>query len=271
MFAKLLKHDFKSTWGVIGLLCLVSLGAGILGGGAMRYLVWIEGRGGEEMTVPTVLCILTMIVSILFIAVCGVGALFALIWRFYKSRFTDEGYLTFTLPVTSHQILLSSMVNSALNMLIVGITTFVSVMVLMLFGFSALDGFWTDFWEAIAGVIQDIAKSLTGREIGYLLQMLFAAIATFACELAVLMLSVTIGALAAKKHKILAAVGIYYGIHLALTVVNAVLLGTVVLTEAGSSAVATKVVWDQGLFVLLVGVCSYFLMHYLVSKKLNLN
>lgn len=271
MFTKLLKHDFKSTWGVIGLLCLVSLGAGILGGGAMRYLVWVSGQGGEEMTVPTVLCILTMIVSFFFIAVCCVGALFVLVWRFYKSRFTDEGYLTFTLPVTSHQILLSSMVNSAVNMLIVGITTFVSVLVLMLFGFSALDGFWTDYWEAIARVFQDIAKSLTGREIGYLLQMILAAIGAFACELAVLMLSVTIGALAAKKHKILAACGIYYGIHVALTVVNAVLVGTVVITEARSGAMETGLFWVQTLFVLLTGVCSYFLMHYLVSNKLNLN
>lgn len=271
MFTKLLKHDFKSTWGMVGLLCLISLGAGILGGGAMRYLVWISQRGGEEMTAPTVLCILTMIASIIFIAVCGAAALVVLIGHFYKSRFTDEGYLTFTLPVTSHQILLSSLANSAINMLIVGITIFVSVMILLLFGLSAQDGFWTDYWEAIARAFRDMANSLTGREIGYLLQVLCAAIVAALSELVMLMLSVTIGALAAKKHKILAALGIYYGIHLVLTVVDAICGGVVLITEAGNNTAGTALFWTQGLIATLIAVCGYFLMHYLVSKKLNLN
>lgn len=271
MFTKLLKHDFKSTWGIIGLLCLISLGAGVLGGGAMRYLVWISEQGTEKMTVPTVLCILTMIAAFISIAVCGVAALFVLIGRFYKSRFTDEGYLTFTLPVTSHQILLSSMANSAINMLIVCVTIFVSVMILLLFGLTAFEGFWTEFWDAVPRLFRMLADALTMREVGYLVQMLCASIAAFACELVVLMLSVTIGALVAKKHKILAAVGIYYGIHMALTFVNAVLVATIVVMERGGGTVGTKLFWTQGLIVTLIAVCGYFLMHYLVSKKLNLN
>ena len=39
MFAKLLKHEWRATRGVLGLLCLISLSAALLGGGAMRYLV----------------------------------------------------------------------------------------------------------------------------------------------------------------------------------------------------------------------------------------
>lgn len=271
MFTKLLKHDFKSTWGLVGLLCLISLGAGVLGGGAMRYLVWISERGSEEMTAPTILCILTMIAAIIFIAVCGAAALVVLIGRFYKSRFTDEGYLTFTLPVTSHQILLSGLANSAINMLIVGVTIFVSVMILLLFGLSALDGFWTEFCSAVSRIFRMLGDAFSMREIGYLVQMLCAAIVAAVSELVMLMLSVTIGALAARKHKILAAVGIYYGIHMALAFVNAVLVATTVVMEMGGGTVGTKLFWMQGLVTALIAVCGYFLMHYLVSKKLNLN
>ena len=32
MFAKLLKMEFRSTWNVLGILCLSLVGAGLLGG-----------------------------------------------------------------------------------------------------------------------------------------------------------------------------------------------------------------------------------------------
>ena len=93
MFAKLLKMEFRSTWNVLGILCLSLVGAGLLGGVAIRYLVgasapkeWLE-----------VLCTLAITAAVLFFVVCGVAALIVQIVRFYRSRFTDEGYLTFTL------------------------------------------------------------------------------------------------------------------------------------------------------------------------------
>lgn len=99
MFAKLLKMEFRSTWNVLGILCLSLVGAGLLGGVAIRYLVgasapkeWLE-----------VLCTLAITAAVLFFIVCGVAALIVQIVRFYRSRFTDEGYLTFTLPVTTHE------------------------------------------------------------------------------------------------------------------------------------------------------------------------
>ena len=84
-------------------------------------------------------------------------------------------------------------------------------------------------------------------------------------ELIVMMLAVTIGALVAKKHKILAAVGVYYGISI---------LQSFALTFANLSVVDKQTV--LGLFSvtsltsLVIGIGGYFLMHYLTDKKLNL-
>ena len=71
MFAKLLKMEFRSTWNVLGILCLSLVGAGLLGGLAIRYLVgasapkeWLE-----------VLCTLVITAAVLFFVVCGVAAL----------------------------------------------------------------------------------------------------------------------------------------------------------------------------------------------------
>ena len=71
MFAKLLKMEFRSTWNVLGILCLSLVGAGLLGGVAIRYLVgasapkeWLE-----------VLCTLAITAAVLFF-VSAVGS-----WR----------------------------------------------------------------------------------------------------------------------------------------------------------------------------------------------
>ena len=40
MFTKLLKHEWRATRGMLGTLCLVCLGASLLGGLTMRYLMW---------------------------------------------------------------------------------------------------------------------------------------------------------------------------------------------------------------------------------------
>lgn len=127
MFAKLLKMEFRSTWNVLGILCLSLVGAGLLGGVAIRYL---EGASAPKQWLE-VLCTLAITAAVLFFVVCGVAALIVQIVRFYRSRFTDEGYLTFTLPVTTHQVLLSSFLTSAVNLIAVAA---VSVIGLVLMG-----------------------------------------------------------------------------------------------------------------------------------------
>ena len=84
-------------------------------------------------------------------------------------------------------------------------------------------------------------------------------------ELIVLMLAVTIGAMIAKKHKILAAVGVYYGISM---------VQSFALTFANLSVVSEENILHifsaTGLTSLAIGIGGYFLMHHLVNRKLNL-
>lgn len=269
MFTKLLKAEFRSTRGMLGLLCLIILGAAVLGGGAMRYLVWMSELE-TDMNLGIVLGILALIGAIISIAVCGVAALFLMIGRFYKSRYTDEGYLTFTLPVTTHQLLLSSLANSAIGMGIIFLTIFSCIMGMLLFGFSGLDGFWTTLQDGISRAFQIMEEALGSWKLGYLALTILNSLVSFACELIVLMLAVTIGALIAKKYKILAAVGIYYGIHLALSVVYTTFLVGTALAEYAEMISAAWMLGLQGLLSLVVAVGGYFLMHYLTDKKLNL-
>lgn len=260
MFAKLLKMEFRSTWNVLGILCLSLVGAGLLGGLATRYL---EGASAPKQWLE-ILCVLVITAAVLFFVVCGAAALIVQIVRFYRSRFTDEGYLTFTLPVTTHQILLSSFITSAVNLIAIGAVAVVSF---VLMGLCVVPDF-KDLREGIHVLWQELPELWARFTQADVLQafglLLVNAIFAFSNELILIMLAVTIGSLVAKKHKILAAVAFYYILH----VVDLTFTGVsmVKLAESPNSLLGLL-----ALVNLIIAVAGYFLMYFLVDKKLNLN
>ena len=261
MFTKLLKHEWRATRGMLGTLCLICLGASLLGGGTMRYLITASYADAQHHAI-VVLNVLAMVAAIIAVAVTGVAALFLLIGRFYKSRFTDEGYLTFTLPVNTHQNLLASMANTAIGMVIIFFVICAALAVWMLIGFSAIPG----FYERVREVLPEVWAEIR-REIGKAENVLTGG----ACELVVLMLSVTIGSIIARKHKILAAVGVYYGIHVAISMVTSAMLAMQAFSGSDDASMFLRFYNGTAVLMAVISVAGYFLMYFLVDRKLNLN
>lgn len=271
MFTKLLKHEWRATRGMLGTLCLVCLGASLLGGGTMRYLVWASTAQDMQHNAIIVLNVLAMVAAMIAVAVVGVAALFVYIGRFYKSRFTDEGYLTFTLPVNTHQNLLASMANSAIGMVIMFFVICAALMLWLMIGFSGIEGFYSKLWEVLPELWEEFLRvcgQMPWKYVGlFLLNMLTGSV----CELVVLMLSVTIGSILAKKHKILAAVGVYYGIHVALSMVTSFTMAMGVFSGADEKVWMLRYFGGMALLMAAVSVAGYFLMYALADRKLNLN
>lgn len=278
MFAKLLKHEWRATRGVITLLCVIILIAGLTIGGVMHYMIRIDN--GETLTVEAtavhvepemsefaeVTCILLVVAGVMAIGICCAASVFAVIWRFYKSRFTDEGYLTFTLPVTHHQLLLSSAVNSILGVLMVILACFLAVVLvlgLLLLAYPQ-EILWADVAVAISDVWHALLEGLEGHGSQVAL-LLWSALVSAVSQLLLLMLAVTIGALIAKKHKILAAIGVYYGIGLLESFCYSAVAMSAFPTENVNTLLASP-----GVMGVVLAVVSYFLMYWLTSRKLNL-
>ena len=274
MFTKLLKHEWRSTRGMLGSLILVCLAASLLGGGTMRYLIIASTQDAQHNAILT-LSILTMVAAIIAVAVTGVAALLLFIGRFYKSRFTDEGYLTFTLPVNTHQNLLSSMVNTAIGMVIIFFVICAALAVWMLIGFSAIPGFYEKLWEVLpevwAEICREIGKAEASDIFGGIALFLVNVLTGGACELVTLMLSVTIGSIIAKKHKILAAVGVYYGINVLISMTCSATLAVQAFSSSEGAQMVFRVFTSSAVMTAGVAIAGYFLMYWLVDRKLNLN
>lgn len=279
MFAKLLKHEWRATRSVISLLCVIILIAGLTIGAVTNHIVraedavvvFDESTASSESALSDweeVICVLLVMAGVMAVAICGASSVFAVIYRFYKRCFTDEGYLTFTLPVNNHQILLSSILNSIFGVLLVMLACFAAVAIA--FGLFLIASnhqiIWADVWAAWDDVWQQLWQSFL-KYSDQLALVGFSAVAGALGELMVLMLSVTIGALLARKHKLLAAVGVYFGIGM----VQSVLMASIGLNvSAITREDVTTVLVSPGIMGLVLAVGSYFLMHYLTGKKLNL-
>lgn len=285
MFAKLLKHEWRSTRGVIGMLCVIILVCGLTIGGIANFLmpyavasgdviqveetaIYVEETNVADQISPYVYiaCMLLFMTAFAAVAICCAASVFVVIWRFYKSRFGDEGYLTFTLPVNHHQLLLSSILNSVIGIVLVFLAAAAAVVLSCIL---LLMGFPMDFWPEAAAAV--------GRAFGTLMESMEGNWAIFweiagtmllsgLHQIVVLMLSVTIGAMIAKKYKLLAAVGAYYLIGLVQVIVQMAVMANSFLSENIGTLFA-----GFNWIALLTILGGYWLMYYLTSRKLNLN
>lgn len=262
MFGKLMKAEWRASRRVIGALCAVVLISGALLG-LLGNLLLRESSGSWQLPgFVNVLFSLLSVAAVLAVALSLAASVFYALWRYYRSRFTEEGYLTYTLPVNNHQLMLSSILASVLEILLVGLATVAAVA--MAFGIFAAELPWNEVdWGLVWGRFRELLSSfrpVAGDVLLVLLNMVLMCLAT----LLTLMLAVTIGATAAKKHPVLLAIAVYYGLSLVrmaacLNAADAAYLssGAALAALAGVNAAATLI--------------AYFWMYYLTSRRLNLN
>lgn len=100
MLGKVMKYEWISTGRILVLLHLVLAVFTVIGNLELRIM------NGSDSVIPentrALIEGITMTVYVLIVFTAFVGTTVYLIVRFYKSMYTDEGYLTHTLPVGTH-------------------------------------------------------------------------------------------------------------------------------------------------------------------------
>lgn len=104
MLGKLIKHEFKATYWEFGLMFLAALAVT-----AMTKIFSVFNSGNKIIEIFSAL-----FTAVYYIAIIGliVGAVVLIVKRFYVNMVKDEGYLSFTLPVTVSQHILSKVLVS---------------------------------------------------------------------------------------------------------------------------------------------------------------
>ena len=136
MLGKLIKYENRNVKKALLPLALGIILVSILGTIMLKISLFTSENFQPGSVIATVLSTgssLMLGFSILAIISAIFVAFFLIYQRYYRSMFTDEGYLTFTLPVKPNQILFSKIFVGVIWAIITAISTFIGIMIFVLF------------------------------------------------------------------------------------------------------------------------------------------
>lgn len=209
MFGKLLKYDRVSVARIWGFLAVGVLAVSVFGSVLFRFVSY-----AFEHDMP-----FFGVVGMLFLVVCVIAVISSVpvtqilcYIRFYKNFFTDEGYLTFTLPVKRRTLLLAKTVNALLWSGLHILLLLVCGLIVITFAPPPEKGHFFNFivWEGLLELLSGAWEELGVWLIVYLLEVLLMVACSLVYSFSLVHYCITVGAVLAKKHKLLAAIGIYY-------------------------------------------------------------
>ena len=228
MLGKLMKYEWKSISKIGCLLLAVMAGITLL---AVIYMFspLFQGiiMGMDDLEPWMAMLTLGLFLAAVFLYVMTVvGAGYAMMLylgiRFYKTMYSDQGYLTHTLPVTPSQLLNSKLFVGTIWLLLLGIGAIVSAIIsVYAICFSVLQstgkmGEAMDFFRELPVELSEFFASFFGSGITwYFVVIGFTMLLAPLFNLCILYGSITIGQLA-KKHKILLGIFTYCGILMIL-------------------------------------------------------
>lgn len=280
MLKKCLKYDLRSIMRIWWIVAVTMVGASLIAGLGFRFFFESMLNTTEETAGLALLSVFGMMAATLciFVLVAAVSVSFILVyWRIYTHFFTDEGYLTFTLPAKRSTLYLSKVLtacivdSASVLLLILGILTAVVIAI------PTTDGSLINpvVFDAIGKLLSGLGDLAGGWLI---LWIPLAIVALLTVELAtngLLFLCITVGAVLAKKHKLIAGIGIYYLVTTVVSFVGQFLMmfaaeGIVVVlamfTEMGLAGLGISLVL---LLAGLVGACMATFLHFFTLNKLE--
>ena len=276
MLKKLIKYDYKAVLKYWWIAALSSLAFAFVGGGCITILNSEKELTGNALVLATLGMVLVIISFVAFILLSEIF----IFLRFYKNLFTDEGYLTFTLPVKRSSILSSKLIVSTTTMMATFITLIVDVGIMLVIGFRN-DIFTPEFAKEISDALAMISKHVG---IPYAILYIFEGIVAFTLSMMAsvlfLLVCISIASVITKKAKIITAIAIYYSTNGIITFVLQLffLFGIPAASEWVSEINKTTLLPFMGVsafvIILLISIfCTilYGIQYWLLDRKLNLN
>ena len=136
MLGKLIKYEWKGLRFPLMIMMIVLAGTMILTCGV---ILTINPKLDETLAWYSVMALMLSIFLYYFgIIGCTLGTTLIVVVRFYKTCYTDQGYLTHTLPVTPHQLLNSKILTAIFTQLLMIFAIILSIFIILQVGIHRL-------------------------------------------------------------------------------------------------------------------------------------
>lgn len=218
MLGKLLRNEFKSTYKPMLIIYLMTILSTALG----CFLFHDSSRSSLPDEVENVLTI-TFVLSYTFVVIALVILVFIMTCeRFYKSMYSEQGYLTHTLPVSPLSNLNARLITSIVWLLISGVILALSISSISLA--NNPDGFINGLRAISYRDLEQGALYATGYHFPVLLLIILLLTLAAGCNsLLLVYAALSLGQLA-SLHKIRAAIGIGIGLAFVEQIIATVII-----------------------------------------------
>lgn len=276
MLGKLIKHEWRSVWKILGgvnLFLILYTFAGVL---SFHSSIWHSTNSIIE-----VLLVLASIFYFISIAAIGIIVIAYITVRFYRNIYTDEGYLMHTLPVSQKELIFSKLLIAFIWTAITEIVIFISVVSIALTVLSVKDGMKiTNMWSAFFKIIANNSvwfKETFGISVttGTIFTLIAGIVSIFQSIL-MIYTAISLGQLL-QKHKILGSFLSYIGINAVFQFLQSIIMIPMMFSFDTSATLPEIFASIFPYYYLAIGesiilsILFFFLTEYLMKKKLNLD
>ena len=273
MLKKLLKHEWRRLWKVPTALLVILQIFAFLSGLWFMAPVWESQVAGLSLLVG-------LVWTMFFIAVIGVGLAINiyLALQFYRSMYSDEGYLTHTLPVSSGQLLFAK----SLVMVVWAVISVLGVILsVLIFGFTGILCYFSGIdWGVVISDIRigfnELIQDLGVWEIKWvhILTSLIGVLISLCYSTALIVSSITIGQLV-RKHRVMAAFAVGCVISTVVSILQNLLQlplinNTFYEENINIILIMFNAAWIQYLFYLVITAALFAASNYIIRNRLNL-
>lgn len=276
MLGKLMTYELRALWKPAIIMLAIMVAAGVIGAGclgATQALSEVARSGDGTLAAP----MSANATAVLFMGAlfCGflVGAAVAAFYvfvamRFYRTLFTDEGYLTLTLPVRSSTLVMAKFWVAYLLLVAFAIGALVMYTLMVL----AVSGGDVDAVTGMLSIMGGWGAFVADGDLASALGGIVNTLITCAYALGLAFFSLTVGAWWARRHKVAVAVGVYLAVGWVISLVFSiagvlVMVGDVVSWDIALMAVSVA----QTLTNIGVAVGGVALSAHILRTRVDLN
>lgn len=223
-----------------------------------------------------VVFISSLVALIVSVVVCLIMTVVVAIKRYYTNFFTSEGYLTFTLPATHHQLIITKLL-CALLMVIA------SVISCIIAGVIATSGeVLSEVFKAIGYLLKDYFEITKPHGIFYIIEVLVMLLSSILTSFLLFYGCITVGQLA-KKNRVAAAFGAYFALYLIEQFLGTIFIIIVPniydklpleaierFVERHPFATIHIAIIAITVYILAIGCLFYYITQRITKRKLNL-
>jgi len=285
MLGKLFKYEWK-TVSKMGLLMLAAIGIvtllGVIGFALPMSNMENNYAYSDEDSIGVILNTLVAMVTIMVYIVTLMGVVYGMMIylgvHFYKTMYSDEGYLTMTFPVTPRQLIISKVLNGSIWYGIVcvamGISVIILMMAMMFFMGTAMD-VPADMQKEMSVFFQELWEVFGIEVVHMIVSVLLMLILTPVSGMMMLFGAITIGQLA-SKYRALVGILVYFGISVVSSIVAYIIsfilnIGSFAVASATDGIPSMTASYDAAVITyLIMAVILYFVSHNILNKKLNM-